>query len=108
MTSNESAIPGSARKWLRVLFATCAVLVVADFVFDKHPHFGFEKLPLFHAWFGFAAFAFIVAVGALLRFVVARSEDYYERHNGSQRSAMPSEDAEVEPEAREAEDHRRV
>ncbi|MCB9892367.1 MAG: hypothetical protein H6832_08945 [Planctomycetes bacterium] len=95
-------------KLLRVLWISCAALVVAGLVFDLHPHFGYEEIPLFHALFGFGAFVVIVALGAALRFVVSRPENYYEAHNGTEGAGLPEADLEVEPETGQPEDHLRV
>ncbi|MCA8970799.1 MAG: hypothetical protein KDC95_13475 [Planctomycetes bacterium] len=106
-------IPTALKQWdgaklLRALWISCAVLAVAGLVFDMHPHFGYEKIPLFHALFGFAAFAVIVALGAALRFVVSRPENYYEARNGTEGAGLPEADLDIEPEAGQPEDHLRV
>jgi hypothetical protein len=43
----------------------------------KHGHFGFEKVPAFHALYGFAGFVFLVLAARVLRLFVMRDEDYY-------------------------------
>lgn len=85
--------PGSFRKLMVALALCCAVLIGIDFVYHKHGHFDFEAFPLFFALYGFGAFVVVVFVGAMLRFVISRSEDYYE--------------ASDEPESAEPEDHLR-
>lgn len=100
MTSHEddSAVPfferpGTVKKLFLSLGVACMALVAIDFLYHKHGHFHFEEWPLFFAGYGFLAFALVVAVGASLRFVISRSEEYYEPQH--------------EPEAEEAEDHLR-
>jgi prolipoprotein diacylglyceryltransferase len=61
------------------LLAICAVLTVSEFLYEHHPHFDIEKIPEFFEIFGFLAFMFIVFSGRLLRTLVMRDEDYYER-----------------------------
>ncbi len=49
----------------------------ADFLIHRHGHFHFEEYQGFFAFFGFAAFAFVVLMGWPLRRATGRSEDYY-------------------------------
>ncbi len=43
----------------------------------KHGHYGFEKVPTFHALYGFAGCVLLVLAARVLRLVVMRDEDYY-------------------------------
>ena len=63
--------------WL--LVAVCALLAVADFFYHKHPYFAIEEIPAFYGLYGLAAAVFIVFTGKLLRHLVMRDEDYYDR-----------------------------
>ena len=71
--------PRNVTRLYRLLVAVCVLLVLADLLFDKHGHFGFENFFGFHAFFGFAVFTFIVLAGKYLRKVLMRKEDYYDR-----------------------------
>jgi hypothetical protein len=71
--------PANVRLLIRLLVAVCVVLVGLEFVIDKHGHFGFEEIPGFHAVFGFLAFTAAVYAGKLLRALLGRDEDYYDR-----------------------------
>ena len=70
------------RKWfVRGLFAAGILAALAGFVpaWQKdHPHFALEGIPVFFAFWGFAAFMFIVLVGQHLRKLVGREETFYE------------------------------
>ncbi|MEO1015260.1 MAG: hypothetical protein AAFX08_08750 [Pseudomonadota bacterium] len=70
------------QKWFfRGLIAFGVLAALAGFVPDwqkKHPHFDIEKIPVFFAFWGFAAFMFIVLAGQHLRKLVGRAPDYYE------------------------------
>lgn len=80
--------PGERSYWLdqprnvdRVayaLYAVCAVIVVADALYVKHPYFDFEYLFGFHAWYGFVACVALVLIAKQMRRVVKRDETYYE------------------------------
>jgi hypothetical protein len=71
--------PANVRWLIRALVATCVVLAAAEFAIHKHGHFGFEGIPGFHAIFGFVAFTIAVYLGKLLRALLSRDEDYYDR-----------------------------
>ncbi len=74
------ARPANIQRFVYGLYFVCAVLVLADWVYeDPHPYFAVEKIYAFQAWFGFAAFVVIVYLGKLLRLIVRRPEDYYDR-----------------------------
>lgn len=62
-----------------LLLAVCLLLIPADLVYEKHAHFGFEGWFGFYGFFGFVVFVFVVLVGAQLRRILMRGEDYYDR-----------------------------
>jgi len=61
-----------------ILCALCAAVVIADFFYAKHGHYGFEDWIGFHAVYGFATCAFIVIAATQMRKIVMRDEDYYD------------------------------
>lgn len=61
------------------LLAVGAVLVVAEFMYEHHPHFEIDGFPGFYMIFGFLAFVFIVFASKALRTLIMRDEDYYDR-----------------------------
>ena len=71
--------PGNIRLMIALLCISCAGLVLADRFYQPHPHFAVESFFGFNAWFGFIAFVVIVFLGRLLRLIVRRDEDYYDR-----------------------------
>jgi len=70
--------PKNVGRVIKLLVAVCVGLLVADFLYEKHTHFDWEGWPLFHAVFGFVAFALAVLLGKQLRRIVMRKEDYYD------------------------------
>ena len=70
------------------LVIVCVILGVADLVWFtlgkadvvhyRHAYFGWDGLPNFYGFFGFAAFWCIVIIGKNLRRFLWRSEDYYD------------------------------
>lgn len=71
--------PKNVEKIWHALLIVCAVLTVSEFLYEHHPHFDIESIPEFFEIFGFLAFIFIVFCGRLLRSLIMRDEDYYER-----------------------------
>ena len=77
------------RRWLdqprnvtRIVYglaALCALALLADFGYTKHPHFGVERWPGFYAVYGFVVSVSLVLAAKQLRRVLRRDEDYYER-----------------------------
>ncbi len=66
---------------IAVLIVCCIGLVLADsFYTNDHAHFEeWENMYGFQAWLGFIAFVVIVFLGRVLRMIVRRPEDYYDR-----------------------------
>lgn len=71
--------PDNIRLLVRILIAVCGLLLVIEPFVDRHPHFAFEEWFGFYAWYGFLGCCFIVLSAMVLRRVVARPEDYYDR-----------------------------
>ena len=71
--------PRNIKKVLYGLYAVCALLVVADFFYEKHDHFKFEKWFGFFGWFGFIAYVSLVLMARVLRKALKREEDYYDQ-----------------------------
>lgn len=67
------------------LVAACVVLLIVELIFggsfyDHHPmHFPLEKMFGYQALLGFGAFVVVVFLGTMLRLVIRRREDYYDR-----------------------------
>lgn len=85
MSDNNAHSPGwfdkpeNVEKLWYALLIVAGALAVSEFLYEHHPHFEIEKIPEFYGIFGFLAFVFIVFAGRLLRTVIMRDEDYYER-----------------------------
>jgi hypothetical protein len=77
------------RRWLdeprnvtRIVYglaALCALALVADFFYAKHPYFAVEGWPAFYPVYGFAGSVLLVLTAKWLRRLLRRDEDYYER-----------------------------
>ena len=73
--------PDNVNKLVYVLIAACAVFILADLFYTKHPLFDFEAWFGFYAWFGFLAYTCIVMLGKAWRRLVKRDEGYYDRQH---------------------------
>ncbi len=60
------------------LYAVCAGLFLADLLYQKHVHFGFEHWVGFHGWYGFLSYVCLIFLAKGLRKLVKRREDYYD------------------------------
>ena len=70
--------PRNVTRLVYGLAIVCGGLLVADLLYHKHVEFDFEGWFGFYAFFGFLAFVFIVLLGAQLRKILMRDEDYYD------------------------------
>lgn len=77
--------PRNVTRLVHLLYAACAALLLADLVYRRETHFTFEAWFGFFAAFGFAAYVGIVISAKLLRRLISRPEDYYERWQGAER-----------------------
>jgi len=67
-------------KLYRGLWIIGIVLLLLDFVVHKHEDFDFASWLGFYAWFGFfACVALVLAAKEILRRLMMRAEDYYDR-----------------------------
>lgn len=58
--------------------AILALLVIADFFIEHHPHFGIDGTPGFGAWFGFLSCVVMVLVAKAIGMVLKRPDTYYD------------------------------
>ena len=69
--------PGSATKIIYALAVVCVLLALADFVYNKHSHFGIEHFPNFYGFYGFSMFTALILIAKVLRTIIKRPEDFY-------------------------------
>jgi hypothetical protein len=70
--------PSSINLIVRVLVIACIAVVLADFGYHKHGHFGFQEWFAFDAVFGFLAYVGLVSSAKGIRKLLMRSENYYD------------------------------
>lgn len=71
--------PGSVRRVVLAVYAICAALLLVDPLVHKHGPFPIEHVFGFYAWFGFVACVGLVLAAKVLRLIIMRPEDYYDR-----------------------------
>lgn len=71
--------PANVTKVYRAVWIVCGLLLVAEPFVHKHGELAFEDWFGFHGWFGFVACVALVLAAKLMRKVVMRPEDYYDR-----------------------------
>ncbi len=78
-TAKKTPTLPSADMVIRGLAVLCALLALADFAIHRHAYFELEATPLFFAIMGASSMLLVAALSMLLRRLVIRPEDYYER-----------------------------
>lgn len=71
--------PRNVRRVVFAVYLVCGLLLLADLLYAKTPHFSFESWFGFYPVFGFAVSFTLVLTAKELRRVLRRDEDYYER-----------------------------
>lgn len=70
--------PANVKKIIIALCVVCALLLVAEFFYHKHAHFGVEELFGFYAFYGFIMCVLLVLAAKVMRVILMRDEDYYD------------------------------
>ena len=89
MAQHPSPDPGAKARWLDrpanvtkvvwALVAVCALLILGDLLYVKHPYFAVEYLFGFYAIYGFVGSVGLVLAAKWMRRLLIRDEDYYDR-----------------------------
>ena len=72
--------PDVVKRLFLAFYVICGVLMVLELVLGRpteHPHPN-EGLPGFYAFYGFISFWFLVGLARPMRWLLIRSEDYYD------------------------------
>jgi len=71
--------PKNVKLVLYTFYFCCAVLLLLDFIIHRHMSHTWEHLLGFYSIYGFIGCVSIVFGSKLLRTIIRRDEDYYER-----------------------------
>ncbi|ABV88601.1 hypothetical protein [Shewanella pealeana] len=70
--------PKNIKRVLYLLYACCTLLVVLDFVINRHVYHSWENLPAFYPIYGFVGCVVLVVIARWMRTFLMRPEDYYD------------------------------
>ncbi len=70
--------PRNVKRLLHFLYASCALLLLLDFVIHRHAIHRWENLWGFYPIYGFVGCVILVQVAAWMRSFLMRAEDYYD------------------------------
>lgn len=73
---NDSHRSGN-RFWVLLMTIGCVVVLLLDFVIDRHADADFEGWTGFYPLFGFVAIVLLILLSKILRRIVSRQEDFY-------------------------------
>ncbi|MDX9834920.1 MAG: hypothetical protein RBT36_06830 [Desulfobulbus sp.] len=71
--------PKNVRRVLFLLYASCIMLLILDFVVHRHLVYRWEGLLGFYAIYGFVGCVVLVLIAKWLRTFLMRNEAYYDR-----------------------------
>jgi branched-subunit amino acid transport protein len=71
--------PKNVQRFLYFFYFALLVLLVVDLFIPKHGHFPWENAPEFFAVYGFISCVSLIFIAKLLRKIVKRREDYYDK-----------------------------
>lgn len=72
--------PENLKNFLRGFYIICAILLAIDFVYHRHAVHAWENLWGFYALYGFVACVLLVEIAKLMRVLLMRAPDYYEKN----------------------------
>ena len=75
--------PKNVQRLMRGFYASCVLLVLAEFVIHRHVVHPWEGLFGFHALYGFVACVVLVIIATEMRKLLMRDEDYYDNDGNS-------------------------
>lgn len=70
--------PATIRLLWLLLYAVCALAVLAELFVERHPHFSVDGVFGFYALLGFSACALLIVAAKGFGWLLKRKEDYYD------------------------------
>ncbi len=71
--------PENVKRLLYAFYAALVVLVASELFIHKHPYFPWEHFFSFFAVYGFVSCVLLIFIAKVLRLIVMRREDYYDK-----------------------------
>jgi len=70
--------PRNVKRLFKAFYASCILLVIADFIIHRHTTMRWEDIPAFYALYGFVACVLLVVIAKNIRKIILRKENYYD------------------------------
>ena len=65
---------------IHLLWGCCGLLLVLDFILQRHVYHPLENLPGFYPLYGFIGCVLLVVIAKWMRSLIMRSESYYQQN----------------------------
>lgn len=76
----------NVRRVIYLLYIICTLLLIADFIINRHASHPLETIPGFYPLYGFIGCVLLVIIAKWLRKLIKRSEDYYTTNASKRRN----------------------
>lgn len=96
--------PKNIKRLLLGFYICCIALVVIELFVERHTYHAWESVFGFYALYGFVGCVFLVLASKVLRKLVMRDEDYYDRYelkNGDQVKSSDSSQKQSKEQSKE-------
>jgi len=71
--------PKNVKKLLITFYCSLVILLISEFFIHPHPAFFFEHVKGFSAVYGFFSCVLLIFLAKLLRLIVMKKENYYDK-----------------------------
>lgn len=79
--------PKNVKRLLYIVYAICLLLVLLEFVINRHVYHSWEDIFAFYPIYGFVGCVVLVFVAKWMRIFLMRDEDYYDKLEKKQHPA---------------------
>ncbi len=71
--------PKNVKKLLVIFYCSLVILLISEFFIHPHPAFSFEHVKGFSAVYGFFSCVLLIFLAKILRLIVMKKENYYDK-----------------------------
>ncbi len=71
--------PKNIKRFLVFFYISLVILLISEFFIHPHPAFAFENLKGFSAVYGFFSCVLLIFLAKILRLIVMKKENYYDK-----------------------------
>lgn len=91
--------PKNVKRLLYAVYASCLLLVLLEFVINRHVYHSWEDVFAFYPIYGFVGCVVLVFVAKWMRTFLMRDEDYYDKLESKQHPAPTKNDSKNQSES---------